>query len=1097
MTTEYSNIIRFFKTCYQADNREQTIWNIFSRKHEFLKVLTGEDADRLLEGGRIELPEKYGESLASAAGAYRREKTLLLGGMFVAGRISGISTFSKGSKKICAPLLLFEADLESKGKTRSLSVDPGGRRWNTSLLAMLLENRDDIHDLETSFTGDDFRAFDLEALGAWMRAREGQNRIVRVEEPFADETALKRLSGRRKGSGLVLTNGAAMLLAARSRASRGIIDELDVISGKGEYSRPLVSLFSQQTVSCEYTRPEQTENVPGILSGAQETALKNAARRTLSLLIGPPGTGKSYTIACMALERFLAGESVLVVSGNEHAVDVIQEKLVEQLGVSANAVLRAGGRDHHKRLVSYIDNLTKGIGVEEPGKSFKKELRTARKEIGALERRFTAVSKKAVSDGLYLDAALTRDRPGWIQRVRIWLQKRGEKKYGLLHEQLNRIQAAYKRREALLARHINRIHMAHVFDALARHRSDLVSFLRGLRARTSSRQEKMFLEMDHAILLKAMPIWLCSLPALSRSIPLKKELFDLVIMDEATQCDFASGIPALFRARRAVVAGDPKQLRHVSFLSRRKQEEIRRKLQLEAPAIELNFRDNSMIDFADQAIASQDAVTMLDEHYRSLPEIIRFSNHRFYDDRLRIMTEKPLQASSRPVDVIYVSKGRRVKGVNSAEAEAVVSRLKALVASQEKIPRQFKVSIGVLSFFRDQAEELQKRILDAFSLEAITAHRLRAGTPYAFQGEERDVMLISSAVDSKEKGGTWRYLNRPDVFNVAITRARRAQYLFLSMKETDPPPNTLMRDYLKSIRAGRAAHVLVAPSRDVNIDALAKELRGRGMDATRDFTVAGIPMDVVATFGSRAIAVDVIGFPGEYQDVFHLDRYKIFERAGLTIFPLSYTSWIYNREAVLQTIQDQFKALAHAEPALTITADSLTSHWHKLLAVNPDLAKKVRALEFSLAAAGLEKAVDQTGRLIERYRKFTWLLGEKLHPGELTWSRYISAAEQVLLGGLDNLNRIVLLKKSMPGLGMGRERGEEAAADARLSRAFEKQARAVDRLLASNEAAIEKLEAITLEWSGVDTGGGEASMPLEESLAEMERLIENVKKYAG
>ena len=108
------------------------------------------------------------------------------------------------------------------------------------------------------------------------------------------------------------------------------------------------------------------QDQPGILSVAQEKALENVASETLSQLIGPPGTGKSYTIACMALERFLAGESILIVSENEHAVDVIQEKLVEQLGVSANAIVRAGNKNYHKQLVSTIENLTRGFGIEEP-----------------------------------------------------------------------------------------------------------------------------------------------------------------------------------------------------------------------------------------------------------------------------------------------------------------------------------------------------------------------------------------------------------------------------------------------------------------------------------------------------------------------------------------------------------------------------------------------------------------------------------------------------------------------------------------------------------------------------------------------------------
>jgi len=1088
MNDSFNKKVTFFKTCYQADNREQNIWNILSTQHEFFRTFSTEEVSKLMADESVELPLEYGQNLEYAVMTYRREKTLLLAGMYVAGRVSGMSSFGSKTKKICAPLILFEARIIKEVGRYYIAVDTVNYRWNTSLLNILIDDRKRINDIDTYVSIDQIKKGNAELLLNWISEGENENELTDFTESPEDADSLKKLMNKKKG--LTLVNGFSALLSTRSLSSRGIIDELDQIASHSEISGPLEQVFTRKNGETTDIRSANFDNVPGILSNTQEKALHNAAGQTLSMMIGPPGTGKSYTIACMALERFLQGESVLIVSENEHAVDVIQEKLVEQLGISANAILRAGNSDYHKYLVNYIENLTKNIGIEEPGDSFEEALIEIRQSILEQEKQFNKISKKAVSDGIYLDNAMMNPGFGPIQRFKIWLQKRRLEKYGHLHDQLNDIQLAYKSREDLLAQHINRTHLENVRYTLENHRTELVSFLKGLKARTSDRQEKMFKSIDYRILLRTMPVWLCSISALSRALPLNKELFDLVIIDEATQCDFASCIPALFRAKRAVITGDPKQLRHISFLSRHKQESICRKLKLEGASIELNYRDNSMIDFADQSIADQAAITLLDEHYRSLPEIISFSNKTFYNNRLRVMTEKPQHVSSRPVEIIPVKKGERIKGVNEEEVKAVMGKLSELVNSQQSIPGEYKLSIGVLSFFRDQTEALQKSIIKEFSMNDISAHKLRAGTPYAFQGEERDIMLISCAVGTDEKKGVYVYLNREDVFNVAVTRARHSQILFLSADPDTIPKNNLLNHYIKSIQAEAVIEHVKIPERDRNIDLLAEELYSHGMNVLRDYPIAGFPMDLVITSGMSTLAIDVIGFPGEYQDVFHLDRYKIFERAGLRIFPLSYTAWIYSRQKVIDDLNSMLEEVKKSESLLMISGQSASSHWSKLLAVNPGLAKKVRSLELSLTALNMETALSQIGKLVERYQNFIWLLSKKLKPTELTYTRYAAAAEQVLLGGLDNLDKIVLYKHSLPDFDPAPDENENN------EDCHKKQKEAIQTLLDLNNRAIKRLEEITFEWSNVDTGTGATSASLSDSLTELERLKENVKNYS-
>jgi superfamily I DNA and/or RNA helicase len=179
-------------------------------------------------------------------------------------------------------------------------------------------------------------------------------------------------------------------------------------------------------------------------------------------------------------------------------------------------------------------------------------------------------------------------------------------------------------------------------DALRRHRREFSAFLQAIRARTGGKQEDLFQKIDFKVLFTAFPVWLANLADIHDVLPLQKELFDLAIIDEATQCDIASSLPILQRAKRIVITGDPNQLRHLSFLSKDRQAALLGKYEVPMDTAELyDYREKSILDFVNAKLTSQDQVIFLNEHYRSEPPIIAFSNETFYGGALHIMTEKP------------------------------------------------------------------------------------------------------------------------------------------------------------------------------------------------------------------------------------------------------------------------------------------------------------------------------------------------------------------------------------------------------------------------------------------------------------------------
>src|SRR5262249_20699131 len=159
------------------------------------------------------------------------------------------------------------------------------------------------------------------------------------------------------------------------------------------------------------------------------------------------------------------------------------------------------------------------------------------------------------------------------------------------------------------------------------------------------------------------------------------------------------------RARRAVIVGDPNQLRHLSFLSTERQRELMEKCQVPPDQQGMcDYREKSILDLVNENIAGQDQVIFLNEHFRSAPPIIRFSNETFYGNSLHIMTEKPGEAPA-PQIVLRNAGGRRgPDGDNPEEARLLVQDVVSEVECEKAFGPDLTHSIGILSPFRSQVE---------------------------------------------------------------------------------------------------------------------------------------------------------------------------------------------------------------------------------------------------------------------------------------------------------------------------------------------------------------------------------------------------------
>ena len=422
---------------------------------------------------------------------------------------------------------------------------------------------------------------------------------------------------------------------------------------------------------------------------------------------------------------------------------------------------------------------------------------------------------------------------------------------------------------------------------------------------TKKRQQSHIMETeDFKPILEAFPCWCVTTFAISGSLPLKPGLFDVAIIDEASQCDIASCFPILFRAKKAVIVGDDKQLPHLSFLEKAKEQSFLSQYGIpEKYQLMWRFRTNSMFDLADYY--SMNSV-MLDEHFRSLPPIIEFSNREFYGGRMRVM--KKDVGDDLVLETVHVSEGKVDFDAtrNLPEIEALVKRLYDIIVEDERKNPDNPVSIGIISPFRAQVEQLKVSVAKVLSDHMIKKHQIEIGTAHTFQGDERDIILMSWAFANNSFPQSLTFLQKPNLFNVAISRARYKVINFVS-KNPKELQDGLFRDYMSYVEEyTNKREALKNCKIDENIyknsleREIAEQIRNLGYTVKAGVEIAGLSADLLV---DDKFVIEVDGVEDNMkQSVSNMKKQAIIERCGFTVRRVTYREWQYSSKACLDRL---------------------------------------------------------------------------------------------------------------------------------------------------------------------------------------------------
>lgn len=381
----------------------------------------------------------------------------------------------------------------------------------------------------------------------------------------------------------------------------------------------------------------------------------------------------------------------------------------------------------------------------------------------------------------------------------------------------------------------------------------------------------------------AVPVWIMPLARVVESCDFKVAQFDVVIIDEASQCDM-TGLIAVGIAKSAIIVGDDKQVSPMAVGERLL--DMQTLIDEYLDGVLSKHLYTGRLSMYDLATAGFGNVIRLKEHFRCVSEIIQFSNHLSYDGEI-----KPLRESSdvqtRPFVVSHrVAAGERNGHVNEAEAIEIVSLIVAMLEQPEYSGKTF----GVISMLGVEQAMLVDRLLRERVPETdYAAREILCGIPPQFQGDERDVVILSLVDHAAD--GPLRLRTDDDLkkrYNVAASRARDQLWVVHSLNpNTDLKEGDLRRRLLKHAEDPLATErLLQEQSRRVESEferLVLKRLTDSGYRVQTQWPVGAFRIDMVI-FGAdgKRVALECDG------DRFHLpedldrdlDRQRILERLG-------------------------------------------------------------------------------------------------------------------------------------------------------------------------------------------------------------------------
>lgn len=439
----------------------------------------------------------------------------------------------------------------------------------------------------------------------------------------------------------------------------------------------------------------------------------------------------------------------------------------------------------------------------------------------------------------------------------------------------------------------------------------------------SKKANKTFDRLKHndenfSAMSKVIPIWMMSLDDVSRIVPLEMNAFDYVIIDEASQCNFAYAFPAMFRAQHTIFFGDTLQMRddNIMFKSNDQLSAIAKKHKI-PDVYQIKAEEDTVKSVMDIAHLSGFKTATLKYHYRSPKELIGFSNESFYEPigrKLEAVNDNivPYKDTGR-ILLNHIVKPDDSEEISDKTNFAEIRKIQELVDEIRNDPILKDKSIAILAFFDEQAELIRNTIKD---------EDVKVSIIDGIQGDERDIVIYSLVIKdpvvgkrmyvpmTSESGEIKKDITAGRV-NVAFSRARLQVHTVTSLAPELWPEGIWIKRYLEYVEkygVVNRRHNKGDQQFDSNFEENVFTYLSQTLDAseyTLDTQVEslGFKIDLVVYRNGKRLALEMDGpshFEGGDGQVYvkdDWDRQCALETAGWNFYRISYFDWVNDREA--------------------------------------------------------------------------------------------------------------------------------------------------------------------------------------------------------
>ncbi len=523
-------------------------------------------------------------------------------------------------------------------------------------------------------------------------------------------------------------------------------------------------------------KPRRIKNYPLALYNDkvnldQLLVIHNGLKYPVLYVQGPPGSGKTNTILNTVVTAFFNNKTVLISSYNNHPVDEIYQKL-SHLKYKGDdipfPIIRLGNSEKLKDAIKQIRllfKITSSMQVfdsslnrkktyeEHKTKALSDLLRKYEEKLDLSERKEMIKTMLSSSSNLPFLANLQGEQ---LVNVNNTLKEIGEItdddiKPLISHDRLE----LFKFLNFTSAKFIKRLSEPK-YEEL----TDII-FTKDLNE--AVRQLNQYLSNDENFqkFLKIFPV-VATTNISAHRLGEPKQYFDMVIMDEASQCNTAVALVPIIRGEQLLLVGDPQQLKPVILLDERNNLILKKRYNI---TDEYDYRNKSVY----QTFLSADAVSdevLLSYHYRCHPKIIGFNNKKYYNNKLNIRSS---DNEKQPLEFIEChSKDTTLKNTSESEAREIVHYVKT---HPDK-------TIAVITPFVNQRNEIQEEL----NQSGIT--NVDCGTVHAFQGDEKQEIIFSLALTDKTHEKTYSWLkNNKELINVATSRAKERLVIIGDMEQ--------------------------------------------------------------------------------------------------------------------------------------------------------------------------------------------------------------------------------------------------------------------------------------------------------------------------